>query len=103
MNRIEKLQEMLAENPKDCFLRHALALEMVKMGEDTKAQKIFESILTDEPQYIASYYQLAKLLERLNNKEKAIEYYEKGMQEAKAAKDTRTYNELKSAYEELIY
>ena len=94
---------MLAENPKDSFLRHALGLEMVKAGEDTEAQKIFEALLADEPEYIASYYQLAQLLERLNYKEKAIEYYEKGIQQAKAAKDMRTYNELYSAYEALIY
>ncbi|MDR0792464.1 MAG: hypothetical protein LBE82_04085 [Chitinophagaceae bacterium] len=102
MNRIEKLQEMLVENPKDSFLRHALALEMMKIGEELEAKKLFENILLDEPQYLASYYQLAKLLERLNDKENALAYYEKGMQQAKAAKDLRTYNELKSAYEELM-
>ncbi len=64
MNRIEKLQEFLASNPKDNFLRHALALEYIKIGNDDEAKILFENILTEDETYIGSYYHLAKLLER---------------------------------------
>jgi len=103
MNRIEKLQEFLTANPKDNFLRHALALEYIKIGNDADAKTLFETILTESPDYIGSYYHLAKLLERTGDNTNAIAWYEKGMQAAKAAKDNHAYNELQAAYEDLVY
>lgn len=103
MNRIARIQEMLQSNPEDQFLRHALALEWIKLGNDAEAKVLFEAILTDDPNYIGSYYHLAKLLERIGDTNAAIQWYEKGMEAAKAAKDQHAYNELQSAYEDLAY
>ena len=103
MNRIEKILEFLNQQPKDCFLRHALALEYIKIGEDSKARDLFVEILTDAPDYIGSYYHLAKLLEKLEHTDLAINWYEKGMEAAKKAKDNHAYNELQAAYEDLIF
>jgi Tfp pilus assembly protein PilF len=103
MNRIDRIQEMLQSNPADQFLRHALALEWIKLGNDAQAKVLFEAILTDDPNYIGSYYHLAKLLERIGDTNAAIQWYEKGMEAAKAAKDQHSYNELQSAYEDLAY
>ena len=103
MDRIEKLKEFLQTNPDDHFIQHALALEYIKAGDDIKARSLFEKILTIDPNYIGSYYHLAKLLERTGETEKAIACYEKGMQAAKAANDQHAYNELQAAYEDLAY
>lgn len=103
MNRIERILEFLKTSPKDNFLRHALALEYLKMNEDEKAKELFLEILNEAPDYIGSYYHLAKLLEKMNDKESAIHWYEKGMEAAKEAKDQHAYNELQAAYEDLIY
>ena len=101
--RIEKLKAFLQQTPADCFLNHALALEYVKTGNEENAQKHFEMNLANDPGYVATYYHLAKLLERVGEREKAIGMYERGMEQAKAAKDMHTYSELQSAYEELVY
>lgn len=103
MERIEKLKEYLRVNPTDNFLQHALALEYVKLGDDSSARQLFEEILNRDPQYIGSYYHLAKLLERIDTQEMAVSWYEKGMAAAKAAGDQHAYNELQMAYEELVY
>ncbi|MEI7588613.1 MAG: hypothetical protein WCJ68_03885 [Chitinophagia bacterium] len=103
MTRIERIIEFLNQQPKDNFLRHALALEYIKLGEEQKALDLFVALLTDAPDYIGSYYHLAKCLERKNDKEAAIVWYEKGMAAAKAAKDNHAYSELQAAYEELVY
>ena len=103
MDRIEKLKDFLEENPQDSFVQHALALEYIKAGDDSAAQKLFEEILQREPEYIGSYYHLAKLFERNGNTELAIKWYEKGMERAKKAGENRAYNELRSAYEELTF
>ena len=102
MQRIERIKEFLQANPTDNFLRHALALEYIKIGDDLSARNLFEAVLSDSPDYVGSYYHLAKLLERLAQKEAAITCYEKGMLAAKSAKDQHAYNELQMAYEDLM-
>ena len=103
MERIEKLKEFLAANPADSFIQHALALEYIKLGNETEARNLFESLLEREPGYIGSYYHLAKLLERIGETEKAISVYEKGMEQAKKAGDNHALSELRSAFEELTF
>ena len=103
MDRIERIKEFLQSNPNDNFLQHALALEYIKVGNDADARVLFENILTKSPDYIGSYYHLAKLLERIGATNEAIQWYEKGMAAAKEAKDQHAYNELQGAYEDLVY
>ncbi|HVX50564.1 MAG TPA: hypothetical protein VHB48_10410 [Chitinophagaceae bacterium] len=102
MNRIEKIKEMLDFSPRDNFLRHALALEYIKAGNDTDARELFEAILNECPEYVGSYYQLGKLLERINEKQLAVAWYEKGMAAAKEAGEKHAYSELQNAYEDLL-
>ena len=40
MDRIEKLNEFLKDNPADSFVQHALALEYIKLGSDEKAKMV---------------------------------------------------------------
>ena len=103
MDRVEKLKEFLLANPQDSFLQHALALEYIKLGYDTQAKILFEEILSREPNYVGSYYHLAKLLERIGDTTAAISVYEKGMEEAKRAGENHAYGELRGAYEELTF
>ncbi|ATL49896.1 hypothetical protein COR50_15225 [Chitinophaga caeni] len=103
MERIDKLKAFLAESPKDSFLKHALALEYIKLDDDGAAHVLFDEILAEDPTYVGSYYHLGKLLERQGKNEDAISIYEKGMQIAKEQKEMHTYNELLAAYEDLTY
>ena len=101
MDRISKLKQFLLENPEDAFLQHALALEYIKAGDDLSARSLFENILARDPEYIGSYYHLAKLLERSGMPEQAASWYEKGMEQASRTGDNHALNELRMAYEEL--
>ena len=102
MDRIEKLKEYINTSGKDSFLQHALALEYIKIGDDLAAKDQFNEILRREPTYVGSYYHLAKLLERLGDKAKAIRIYERGIEEAKKAGENHLLNELQAAYEDLM-
>jgi Tfp pilus assembly protein PilF len=101
MDRIAQIKELLKANPADSFLKHALALEYIKKGNDVTARSIFEEVLAHDPGYVGSYYHLAALLERNGEIKLALAWYEKGMEQAKAAGERRAYNELKAAYEAL--
>ena len=103
MDRVNKLREFLQANPGDSFLKHALALEFIKAGNDGEARGLFEEIVLREPAYIGTYYHLAKLLERTGEEKEAIKVYEKGMEEAKKAGDNHAYGELRGAWEELTF
>ena len=93
---------MLAQQPTDSFLNHALALEEIKLGNEAAARALFESILQRDPQYIGSYYHLGKLLERQGDETAAIEVFERGMEVAKKLGDQHALNELRGAYDNLI-
>jgi len=101
MERMEKLKEFLRKDPQDPFIKHALALEYIKIGEDGQARSLFEDILEKDPAYVGSYYHLGKLLERVGETQLAIQWYEKGMAAARTAGEKRAYNELQGAYEDL--
>jgi len=102
MDRISKLKEYLEANENDSFIQHALALEYVKLGDDAEARKLFENILLKNENYSGSYYHLGKLLERNDDKEHALRWYERGMLKAKEAGDQHAYNELQAAYDDLV-
>jgi predicted Zn-dependent protease len=102
MEKIEKLKSFLAHTPEDPFLKHALALEYIKSGNDADARTLFLDILTRDPSYIGTYYHLARLMERAGEMANAKIWYEKGMAAAKKAADGHAFNELQAAYEDLI-
>ena len=103
MNRIEQIKEMLVAHPGDSFLQHALALEFIKIEEDEKARELFQNLLQENENYVGSYYHLGKLFERNDNINDAKEVYERGMLKAKECGDMHTYNELRTAYDDLVY
>jgi Tfp pilus assembly protein PilF len=101
MDRIAQLNDFLKNNPNDAFVQHALALEHIKKGDDATARTLFENILTQNEDYVGSYYHLAKLLERTGARDEALAVYEKGMAKSKALGENHAYNELLAAYEDL--
>ncbi len=102
MEKIEKLRSFLTHSPEDPFLKHALALEYIKLGDETEARRLFLEILMSDPSYIGTYYHFARLLERAGEAQNAKAWYEKGMIAAKELGDIHAYNELQAAYEDLI-
>jgi Tfp pilus assembly protein PilF len=101
MDRIERLKSFLVDSPDDSFVQHALALEYIKIGDESAAKELFTAVLARDENYIGSYYHLAKLLERTGDTEGALQVYQKGMQKAQQAGDRHAYSELQMAYEDL--
>ena len=103
MDRIEQIKVFLTSTPDDAFLNYALAIEYVGKGLDNKALEIFTMLLEKFPDYFATYYHLAKLYERQDMEDFAIETYEKGLATTKRLGEKHAYGELRSAYEELTF
>ncbi|HTR28476.1 MAG TPA: hypothetical protein VMH27_04355 [Puia sp.] len=101
LDRIQKLNEYLAADPRDSFVRHALAMEYLSRGDEATARRLLEEVLAQDAGAVGSYYQLGKLLERAGETALALHWYEKGIAAARAAGETRAFNELQAAYEDL--
>lgn len=101
MDRIGKLRSLLQESPNDSFLKHALALELIKAGNDDAAAGLFNEILEYDADYVGSYYHLGKLHERNGRFNNAIEIYKKGIEVAGRLADFHARNELRMALDDL--
>jgi len=101
-SRIEQLQELLKNDINDSFLKYALALEYVKIKENDAARECFLKLIKDDKNYVASYYQLGKLYESLNEVEKAMRIYKNGIEIAQEIENKKTLLELQEACNILI-
>ena len=95
--RLEQLQQMLAQEPDDEFLRYAIAIEYVSVSNFEKAIDCFKNILHTNSKYLAAYYQLGKCYEELKQYDNAKNIYIKGIELAQKQSKTKTLNELREA------
>jgi Tfp pilus assembly protein PilF len=102
MNRIEILKGFLDDNPNDSFSRYALALEYVKLGQNAEALREFEAVKKSDPDYVATYYQLGQLYQKVGQKHEAEKTFRTGITVAVKAGDEHTRSELEEALEALF-
>ena len=97
MQRLQYIQEMLKNEPKDSFLNYALALEYAKINEIKKAIEIIEELLVKDRNYIGAYYELGKYYEQIEQRQAAIGIYKKGIEIAQEQNNKKTLRELNEA------
>lgn len=103
MSRIDILKGFLAESPNDSFSRYALALEYIKLGQNDDAVREFEIVKTNDPDYVATYYQLAQLYQKLGKKHEAEKTFRTGITMATKSGDEHTRSELEAALDALVF
>ena len=102
MNRIEILKGFLNENANDSFSRYALALEYVKLGQHDDAVREFETVKKNDPDYVATYFQLGQLYQKIGKTHDAEKTFRTGMTVAAKIGDEHTRSELEGALEGLL-
>ena len=102
MNRIEILHGFLKENPNDSFSRYALALEYVKLGKHEDAVREFETVKKNDPDYVATYYQLGQLYQKIGQTHDAEKTFRTGITVATKLGEDHTRSELEGALEALL-
>jgi tetratricopeptide (TPR) repeat protein len=102
LSRLELLKEYYQQDPNDPFNVYALAIEYLKADVE-RSKEYFNELLDKHPDYLPSYYHAAKLFIDLNDKEKAIVVYEKGIALAKEKKEFKALRELQSAFDALMF
>jgi tetratricopeptide (TPR) repeat protein len=102
IDRLTRLQQLLAASPKDPFLLFAVAKEYEKVRDAPKALEHYDLLENTDSQYVGLYYHKGKLLEALEQTDAAMNTYQKGIAIAMAANDRHTAAELRGALDELL-
>lgn len=97
MERIPQLLAYLKDNPTDAFLQYALALEYIKSGDKETGKQYFEQLVEMHPDYVGTYYHLAKLYISMQMPEAAEQCYTKGIAVAQRLQDQHALAELQNA------
>jgi tetratricopeptide (TPR) repeat protein len=97
--RRELLEEFVAGDPNDSFSRYALALELEKEGRGLDAIAQLQEVIARDPNYVAGYYHLGRMLGRMGQVEDARAIYRRGLDAAIATGDRKTQSEIREALE----
>lgn len=100
--RLKTLLKFYEEEPNDPFNLYGLALEYQKTDLN-KSDGLFEKLLTEFQNYVPSYYHAAKLKIELKQAEAALSIYKKGIEIAKQQNEKKAEQELRAAYDELMF
>lgn len=101
MDKISTLREIISKKPDDCFSRHALAMELLKIGEIEPAIHVMEELLLLNQNYVGTYYHLAKAYEKLNLFNNVLEVLEKGIRVAMSNAAMNDLRELNNARDQI--
>jgi tetratricopeptide (TPR) repeat protein len=94
MTRRAQLEQLLAAEPHDPFLRYGLAMTCVSDGDFAAARAHFEQLLEENANYVAGYFQLAQLLARQGDFEEAKPLLQTGIAAALKAGDDHAAAEM---------
>jgi Tfp pilus assembly protein PilF len=92
--RKEQLEELLAQEPDDPFLRYGLAMEYVSAGDDRGAVQKFEELIAVAADYVPAYLQLGQALTRLERPEEAKVAFRGGIGVARNKGDQHAAEEM---------
>jgi len=96
------LKGFLDDNANDSFSRYALALEYVKLGQNDDAVREFETVKSNDPDYVATYFQLGQLYQKLGKMHDAEKTFRSGIGVASKIGDEHTKSELEGALDGLL-
>jgi Tfp pilus assembly protein PilF len=100
-SRKQQIEEMLAEDPHDPFLRYGLAMEHVSSGQDEEAVRCLEDLLRQTPDYVPAYVQAGRALARLGRQDEARAVFRAGIGAARQKGDLHAAGEMEDFLEEL--
>lgn len=93
-SRKQQIEEMLAEDPNDPFLRYGLAMEYVSAGQDEEAVRSFQELLQTAPDYVPGYMQAGRALARLDRVDEARAIFQAGIAAAQQKGDSHAAEEM---------
>ena len=94
MNRREKIEAMLADDPGDTFLRYSLAMELDKEGTHDVSLSRFAELTRDNPPYVPAFFMAGQQLVRLGRVDEARAVLRDGIAAARIQNDLHAAGEM---------
>ena len=92
--RKQQLEDLLADDPNDAFLRYALAMECAGEGNDEEALRCLRRVFADKLDYVPAYMQAGKILMRLERLDEARATFKDGITLAQRLGDAHAAGEM---------
>ena len=94
MSRREKIEAMLADEPRDTFLRYSLAMELEKEGDHNASLAKFNELTRDQPPYVPAFFMAAQQLAKLDRINEARTYLRDGIEAARTQGNAHAAGEM---------
>jgi len=101
MNKIARLKEILALDPKNSFARYGIAMELAGSGDTDAALKEFDELLANDPEYTAGYYMSAQTLSRAGRTSDAVGRLKTGIACAARNGNSHALSEMQGMLDDL--
>ena len=100
--RIDKIQAMLQDDPRDSFLRYTLAMEYRKLDESEKSLELLAELANqDEPRYVSAFFMAAQQLVELDRLDEARTFLRDGIDEARRQNNQHAAAEMSELLAEI--
>ncbi len=100
-SRKEQLEELLALDPNDSFVRYGLGMEYAGAGQDDEAIRCLRELLARDANYVPAYLQAGRVLIRRGDDDEAREILRAGITVAKRTGDEHAAGEMAGFLESL--
>lgn len=100
--RLNRLLAYHKEDPNDAFTLYAIATEY-RDYDDDEALKYYQRLLTEHPDYLATYYHAAILLSDMDERQQAEKILVKGIELAEQQGNQLALRELKNAHNNFLF
>jgi thioredoxin-like negative regulator of GroEL len=93
-SRRARIEAMLADDPRDPFLRYSLALELAKEGEHERSLEGLRGLALDSPPYVPAFFMAGQQLTKLGRIEEARAVLRDGVEEARRQNNSHAAGEM---------
>lgn len=100
--RLEMLERLTGSGKADAFTWYALALEYKSAERIDDALSTFETLRTQDPDYVPMYLMAGSMLVDVGREDEARRWLEEGMTRASTKGDTHAHDEMEALLETIV-
>jgi tetratricopeptide (TPR) repeat protein len=93
-SRRDRIESMLADDPRDVFLRYSLAMELEKEGDNERSLEYLRGLISETPPYIAAFFRSGQQLASLGRINEARASLREGIEHARQQGDAHAAGEM---------
>lgn len=100
-SRLNQLEQMHQQDPRDVFIHYALAMELSGLGRLSEALSVFKAVIAEHSDYSAAYFMCGRTMEQMDIRREAGDMYRAGISAARRTGDEHAAGEMQAALDAL--